>query len=176
MESHSYENDRGEGGIEPVSGTPTPETQTHDTQSAPQITCEHLNRRGRRCRSGPLDNSAFCRRHQPDPKPTADELAAELLGSIPDFSTASSVNLFLGNLVKQFAHKRIERRDAVTLAYLGQLLLNSLPALDRQYKVEEKAPTIIFDMPEPDTSSYPPVSSQIAGRLPNPRNLEDRPA
>jgi hypothetical protein len=67
-----------------------------------------------------------------------EALAAELLGDIDDFSTAGSVNLFLGNLVKQLARKRIARRDAVALAYISQLLLNSLPALERQLEAEQE--------------------------------------
>jgi hypothetical protein len=43
-----------------------------------------------------------------------------LRGEIP------SEGLFIGNVVKQLARKRIERRDAIALAYLSQLLLNSL--------------------------------------------------
>ncbi len=58
------------------------------------------------------------------------------IGSIEDFSTADEINLFLGNLVKQFARKRIARQDAVALAYLCQLLLNSLPALRRELEDE----------------------------------------
>jgi hypothetical protein len=56
-------------------------------------------------------------------------LAADLLGEIDDFSTALSVNFFLGNLAKQLARKRIARRDAIALAYISQLLLNAFPAL-----------------------------------------------
>jgi len=66
-------------------------------------------------------------------------LAADLLGEINDFSTAGSVNLFLGNLVKQLARKRIARRDAIALAYISQLLLNSLPALERELEAENEA-------------------------------------
>jgi len=66
-------------------------------------------------------------------------LAAELLAEINDFSTARSVNFFLGNLAKQFARKRIARRDAIALAYISQLLFNSLPALERQLDAEQEA-------------------------------------
>jgi hypothetical protein len=64
-------------------------------------------------------------------------LAAELLAEIDDFSTAGSVNLFLGNLVQQLARKRIARRDAIALAYISQLL----PALERQLEAEDEAET-----------------------------------
>lgn len=56
----------------------------------------------------------------------SETAATELLACVSDFSDAASVNRFLGNLVKQVTLKRIPRRDAVTLAYICQLLLNSL--------------------------------------------------
>jgi hypothetical protein len=65
------------------------------------------------------------RQQTPDP----EVVAAELLGDLEDFSTADAVNRFLGNLVKQLARQRIARRDAIALAYLCQLLLNSLPPM-----------------------------------------------
>jgi len=64
--------------------------------------------------------------------PEPEALAAELLGGIRNFSTPDSVNRFLGNLVKQLARKRIARRDAIALAYVSQLLLNTFPAMQRQ--------------------------------------------
>jgi hypothetical protein len=88
------------------------------------------------------DHKSLCSYHlrqaagaEPDP----EAVAAELLGSIEDFSTADSVNLFLGNLLKQLAAKRIERRDAIALAYISQLLLNSLPPLKREQEAEDDA-------------------------------------
>jgi hypothetical protein len=68
-----------------------------------------------------------------------EAVANELLDGIEDFANADSINLFLGNLVKQLARKRIGRRDAVALAYVSQLLLNSLTALDLQYEAEQAA-------------------------------------
>ena len=49
----------------------------------------------------------------------------------------SKGNLFLGNLVKQLARKRIVRRDAIALAYLCQLLLNSLPPMWKEIEWKE---------------------------------------
>lgn len=59
-------------------------------------------------------------------------LAAELLGDIDSFTTADEVNLFLGNLVRQLARKRIARRDAIALAYISQLILTSQTAMARE--------------------------------------------
>jgi hypothetical protein len=103
--------------------------------------CTHTTRNGR-CRMPATDSATnFCsehaqqrEKHQQTPEP--ETLAAELLGDIEDFTTADSVNFFLGNLVKQLARKRIARRDAIALAYLGQLLLNSLPTLWKEIEEE----------------------------------------
>jgi hypothetical protein len=99
--------------------------------------CQHINGKGHRCHMFTSDpNSTLCAHHtrkQIKARRLQNEATAnELLGDIQDFSTADSVNVFLGNLVKQLAHKRIARRDAVALAYISQLLLNSLSALSRE--------------------------------------------
>jgi hypothetical protein len=66
-------------------------------------------------------------------------LAAELLDDINSFTTADEVNLFLGNLVRQLARKRISRRDAIALAYISQLILTSQTAMTRQRAALEEA-------------------------------------
>ncbi len=84
-----------------------------------------------------------------------DKNAAELLGDLNDFSTPEAVNFFLGNLVRQLARKRIHRRDAVAMAYVSQLLLGSIAAMDRHDAALRNADTddfprrIVFDRPEP---------------------------
>jgi hypothetical protein len=103
--------------------------------------CQHIDGKGHRCRMFTSDpNSTLCSHHvrkQTKARRLQNEATAnELLGDIADFSTADSVNIFLGNLVKQLAHKRIARRDAVALAYISQLLLNSLSALSRKRRPE----------------------------------------
>ena len=102
--------------------------------------CTHINARKHRCRMLAHGASSFCPYHSrksesapPDP----EALATDLLRGIRDFSTADSINAFLGNLVRQLARKRIARRDAIAFGYLSQLLLNSLSALDRQRRSEE---------------------------------------
>jgi hypothetical protein len=59
-------------------------------------------------------------------------LADELLTDIDSFTTADEVNLFLGNLVRQLARKRIARRDAIALAYMSQLILTSQTSMAKQ--------------------------------------------
>ena len=131
--------------------------------------CQHINARGHRCRmavdpfavtravdrfavtheiDSHLESTngesrpALCAYHFRESsrrEPDDETLAAELLGEIDEFSTADSVNCFLGNLVKQLARKRIARRDAIALAYISQLLLNTLPAMKREFDDEKDA-------------------------------------
>src|SRR5260370_24400603 len=99
--------------------------------------CQCQNARGQRCHMlidqnhRPANGAAsptLCAYHAGRlragvPAVDPEALAADLLGDIDDFSTARSVNLFLGNLATQLARKRIARRDALALAYISQLLL-----------------------------------------------------
>jgi hypothetical protein len=115
--------------------------------------CQHVSPKGNRCHmlidenhrpANGAKRSTLCAYHANRLSVTAppvepEVLAADLLGDIDDFSSAASVNLFLGNLVKQLARKRIARRDAIALAYISQLLLNSLPALERQQATDYEA-------------------------------------
>ncbi len=115
--------------------------------------CQYQNARGQRCHML-IDNHhrppqesgrpTLCAYHADRLRATVpavepEVLAADLLGDIDDFSTPGSVNLFLGNLLGQLARKRIARRDAIALAYISQLLLNSFPALERAAVAEKKA-------------------------------------
>jgi hypothetical protein len=115
--------------------------------------CQHINGKGHRCHMFTNDpHSTLCSHHvrkQTKARQLQNEATAnELLGDIADFSTADSVNVFLGNLVKQLAHKRIARRDAVALAYISQLLLNSLSALSR-----ERGPENVHDPDDDPTDA-----------------------
>jgi hypothetical protein len=84
------------------------------------------------------DHDSLCTHHLRQAQSAQLEaLAAELLGSLNDFSTAAAINQLLGNLVIQLAHKRIERRDAIAIAYMCQLLLNSLSPLKKELRGEE---------------------------------------
>ena len=108
--------------------------------------CHHINARGHRCRSLLAQgHDSLCSHHlaqcNAQSLQTDEALANELLSGVEDFSTAASVNRYLGNLLKQIARKRIHRRDAIAQAYVCQLLLNSLPALDRQRERENPEPT-----------------------------------
>ncbi len=97
--------------------------------------CQHRTGNGR-CRMPVAEPStSLCVEHS---RTSREAVAAELLGSIQQFDSAEAVNLFLSNLLIQLTNNRIGRRDAIALAYISQLLLNSLPALDRQHEAGQK--------------------------------------
>ena len=151
MESHSCTINRGEGVLgalplpNPILGA-LPEIDTDDDS----LRCRHIDALGRRCRmfvatpeitsADSLDRSSrpaaelcphhaqrILRRHR-----ATEATAAELLASVSDFTDPASVNRFLGNLIKLVAVKRIPRKNAVALAYISQLILNSQAAQDRR--------------------------------------------
>jgi hypothetical protein len=113
--------------------------------------CQFQNARGQRCnmlidtnhRHG-TSQATLCAFHAERlrsaiPVVDPEVLAAELLTDINSFTTADEVNLFLGNLVRQLARKRIARRDAIALAYISQLILTSQTAMARQRADEPEA-------------------------------------
>jgi len=100
--------------------------------------CSHINGAGRRCRMivAPAHDT-LCAHHlqqhvasQPDP----ETLGAELLASTGNLNTADRVNALLANVVKQLARQRIDRRDALAIGYLAQLLLNTVPGVRQEYQ------------------------------------------
>jgi hypothetical protein len=114
--------------------------------------CQHISPKGRRChmlidqnhrRANGTARPTFCayhadRLHAAVPVIDPEVLAAELLNDINSFTTADEVNLFLGNLVRQLARKRISRRDAIALAYISQLILTSQTAMARERAAQEE--------------------------------------
>ncbi len=93
--------------------------------------CQHKTASGRRCRMLRMqaDDASLCHQHrwqlQPETRP--ETVAAELLGPIQDFKTATAVNQALGRLFALVAGNRIAPRHAAVLAYIAQLLFNTLP-------------------------------------------------
>src|SRR5438309_9702900 len=112
--------------------------------------CQYQNARGQRCHMlidtthrlpNGVHRPTLCAYHADRLKASVDPevLAAELLTDIDSFTTADEVNLFLGNLVRQLARKRIARRDAIALAYISQLILTSQTAMAREAAAEMEA-------------------------------------
>ncbi len=96
----------------------------------PDNRCQHTSAAGRRCRMPRMQGDAsFCYQHrwQLQPQTHPETVAAELLGSIQDFKTATAVNQALRRLFTLVAGNRIPPRHAAVLAYIAQLLFTTLP-------------------------------------------------
>ncbi len=159
--------------------------------------CQYRDARGRGCRmlavnppnptslaeDSALDVSteglcAFHARRLRDRQRAGQTAAAELLASVTDFGDAASVNRFLGNLAKMVALRRIPRRDAIVLAYISQLILNSQAAhgraelqsieLELLRRKVEPPPRVIWDLPrrhrEPERSDDSKPAAQTEAR------------
>jgi hypothetical protein len=175
MESNSCEKTRGEG--VPSTTTLTAEIASAESQAEAVETalCRHIDASGRRCHMLVMSATAgLCAYHAQrrlQIQRGSEAAATELLACVSDFSDAASVNRFLGNLVKQVTLKRIPRRDAITLAYICQLLLNSLGAINREeslrleessaevLRAEKRPPKIIWDIPGPAYEPSEPVET-----------------
>lgn len=105
--------------------------------------CTHINARGRRCRLLiSSDHDSLCPQHlrrSAASQPDTEALAAELLDATGNLNSADEVNALLGNVTKLLARKRIDRKDAVAFGYLSQLLLCSLPGIEKRLEAERAA-------------------------------------
>jgi len=121
------------------------------TDASDQIHCRYLSPSGRRCRQAVVNVvSGLCFRHstmQQEQRDIAD-VASTLTGRPKDFQSATRINRSLGELYNLLAQQRISPRHAAVLAYISNLLLRSLAAIDRENNVEI-VPQIIVDTPRP---------------------------
>ncbi|MBZ5701102.1 MAG: hypothetical protein LAN84_04585 [Acidobacteriia bacterium] len=131
----------------------------HSTSSsANDSRCRHFTREGRRCRLRILNpHSGLCFRHaglQDQHSDAADsDLTAAFSGLLNDFHSAAQINDFLSKLVVLLAQNRISSRRAAVLAYINQLLLRTLPAIEQerypQSPENASGPVIVVDLPRP---------------------------
>jgi hypothetical protein len=126
--------------------------------------CHHRTVSGRRCRLRVLNpESHLCFRHAQlrQKKRHAADLAGDLAGQLTEFTTAADLNTFLSRLLLLQAHDRIAPRRAAVMAYTCNLLLRTLPAIDRETNGGDDHVNIILDMPRPDRSQEPDYSPPI---------------
>lgn len=62
----------------------------------------------------------------------ADRIGSELVSLSGDFKTATDINHALGKLWTALSQNRIPPRNAAVLAYIGQLLLQSVPGVKHE--------------------------------------------
>jgi hypothetical protein len=91
--------------------------------------CTILTSDGRCCSSFVYPgHSTLCHHHlrqELDGTPSED-IATDLLDSIQNFQSATAVNAALGKILAMLAAGRIKRQDAIAMAHICQLMLQSL--------------------------------------------------
>lgn len=95
--------------------------------SRPRNRCQHVTTAGRRCRmlrAPGHPGLCFFHAEQNEQFINADEVAAELTTGVGDFGAPIDINQALGNLFKLVARGRVPLREARTLAYISQQILN----------------------------------------------------
>jgi hypothetical protein len=98
--------------------------------------CNHLTSDGRRCRMPRSEtHPALCLMHAREEQQLLelDRIGAELASLSGHFKTSTDVNHVLGKLFTLLANNRIPPRNAATLAYIGQLLLCTLPKVKQEF-------------------------------------------
>jgi len=103
------------------------------------IRCTTLTADGRRCTSLLYPgHTMLCHQHlrqQLDGSPPSDDVAADILQSIQNFQSAASINAALGKILTMLAAGRIKRQDALSMAYICQLLLQSLKEFKHEIRL-----------------------------------------
>jgi hypothetical protein len=99
------------------------------------VRCNHVTADNRRCiDSRAPDHKTLCPYHamKEMQRRNSKFVAKEILGPLNDFRSAFAINSALGKLFAITAENRIPVRNAAVLAYIGQLLLQTLNPLQRE--------------------------------------------
>lgn len=98
-----------------------------------QDRCQHVFADNRRCLMSITDGpERLCLHHlqQSRGAQASEHAAADLFGSMGDFSSVVEINRALGKIFKLLAANRITPRSAAVLAYICQLSIITLPAME----------------------------------------------
>lgn len=127
-----------------------PDSQQHEI--APYTRCAHLFGNSTRCRlPTAYPEIPFCTQHAalPEHQHVLADLTASLLEGLEDFTSAVTINEFLTRLLRLATAGKITPRRASILAYIGQLLLRSIPVMERQ-EVCQDAKVVYCGWPDPN--------------------------
>ena len=146
---------------------------------------------GRRCSSLLYPgHSTLCHHHlrqQLNSAPPSEDIAADLLDSIQNFQSATAVNAALGKILAMLAAGRIKRQDAIAMAYICQLMLQSLKGFKHEIllttyeKIWERDLLKVLNARTPlqDFAFPPPVEEEVqqeqAQRTPAPQQPNPQP-
>ncbi len=117
--------------------------------NAAPLHCQHRSASGRRfCRLAVSDPATgLCFKHAAEQKKDRDaaNVASQLIGDTQEFTSAVAINRSLGELYKLLARDEIAPRRAAVMAYTCNLLLHTLPAIERElHAQDDKRPTTII--------------------------------
>lgn len=107
--------------------------------------CTYTNAAGNRCRMFRMnDKTSLCQLHfDQQRRIEEDDIAAgQILSHIEDLKTPEQINDALRGIFQLLARRRIPPRNAAILAYICQLLLSSVSAMERQNLRAETAPEV----------------------------------
>src|ERR1700675_4505752 len=96
----------------------------------------------------PAPDLCFDHARRRNKRDEASNLAAELVAGLTEFKSAVPINDFLSRLLHFQAHDRIQPRRAAVMAYPCNLLLRTLPAIEKELHPEDEIIQIDFgDLP-----------------------------
>lgn len=110
-------------------------TSERGADNAARIRCDYVWADGRRCRAFcPPGDATLCQMHRRLQQELCESeaLAAELLGAFQEFKTGTALNHALTKLFVLLVRNRIPVRNAAVLAYIAQLILNTLPTVRKE--------------------------------------------
>ena len=163
------------------------------------VRCTTLTADGRRCTSLLYPgHTSLCHLHlrqQLDGSPPSDDVAADILQSIQNFQSAASINAALGKIFTMLAAGRIKRQDALSMAYICQLLLQSLKEFKHEIRLttyekfferdllkvlNARTPLeeFVYPPPPPEPEAEPeaePESEQLESENPEQHNSDSAP-
>src|SRR5712691_3926442 len=138
------------------------------TTNPVSLRCIHRTPAGRQCRRFAADaHSALCPQHRAEQNQVqAADHYLHLTRRFHDFQTAQGINHSLHNLYELLAQNRISTRRAAVLAYIGSLLLRTLPQIDAdnaagiKYQPKKLDAAAITDSPEAFECSRPRIRTR----------------
>jgi hypothetical protein len=128
--------------------------------------CEHRFANATRCRLlVPNPESLFCLNHAqlPEHENAPINLSASLTAGLTDFKSAVTISEFLSRLLRLQAEDRISPRRAAVMAYTANLILRTLPAIEKELYPNGEWPEL-GDLPRPPNTWRVPSTQQDSSR------------
>jgi hypothetical protein len=134
----------------------TPVASTVADPPPPDSRYQHRYDNGKRCRLPGLESqSGLCFRHfrlkvaaaLPPSLSDSDDLSADLLPELSEFSSGDDILKFLARLLVLVTKGRVSPRRASVLAYITNQLLHSHSTIQKE--AESEPQQIIFGLPRP---------------------------